>query len=240
MDRRGYLLLGVAALCGGLTSGWREIEPSGDIVGRTRTAAGLLSLVQLEDRSDPYFDSARATFSEDGDATVEFDSRGGFTMVLATHEGDGPFTVAGGESGGDPATFVEASGSGTFLTGVVMAETSYEIDVGASGAWELTLAQPDSPAEEIREPPARATGTGNAIVGPLDTRRGSLIRAVHEGDGEFAVRLFLEAGTGVFEPETLFEATGSVDSESHTATAGVVWIVVEATGSWTVEFQKRQ
>lgn len=237
MDRRGFLLFGAVALCGGLTSGWREIEPSSDVVGRTRTAAGLLSLVQLGDRDNPYLDPSPGTFSGTGAGAAEFDSDGGFTMVLATHDGEGPFTVTASEPGGEPVTLVEATGAGTVLTGIPMAATTYDLDIEADREWELTLAQPDTPAEEIREPPARATGTGNAVVGPLDTRNDPLVSAVHEGDGEFSVRLLLEAGTGVFDPETLIDGTGRVDSEARTATAGVVWAVVEATGSWTVEFE---
>ena len=237
MDRRGYLLLGVTALCGGLTSGWREIEPSG-VVGGARTTTGLLSLASLDGRTDPYFDADPAQFSGDSDTTTAtFESGGGFTMVLATHDGDGEFTVTSTEPGESPTTLVDVSGPGTYLTGVPAATLTYDLEITASGPWALTLAQPDSPADEIREPPAEAGGTGSAIVGPLDTRKGALVSAVHDGDSEFTVRLGLEAGTGVFRPETMFEETGPVDADARTATAGVVWVVVDATGSWTLTFE---
>ena len=92
MDRRGYLLFGAAVVCAGLTSGFREFEVSG-LVGRTRDTSGLLSIVELDDHERPYFDADPATFSGTGDGSVEFGSDSGFTMVLARHEGDGPFSL---------------------------------------------------------------------------------------------------------------------------------------------------
>jgi hypothetical protein len=240
MDRRGYLLFGAAAVCAGLTSGFREFEVSG-LVGRTRDTSGLLSIVELDDRVRPYFDADPATFSGTGDRSVEFGSDGGFTMVLASHESTGGFSVTAEDSmGGEPETIIETAGSGASLTGVGMATTSYTLSVAGSGGWELTLAQPRSPAEAVREPPARATGTGEAIVGPLDTTDGALVRAVHEGDGPFAASLFLEASTGVFDPDVLFETTGPVDDAVSTAVAGVAWVVVRTAGSWTLEFELPQ
>jgi len=235
MERRGVLLLGAAAVFAGLTSGFREVEVSGP-VGGTRDAAGLLSMAELDDRERPYFDDDPATVSGTGDRSVAFDSDGGFTMALASH--DGPFTVTAAQTEGDePETIVDAPESGTSLVGVGMAATSYTLAVSGSDSWNLTLAQPRSPADEVREPPARAVGTGDAIIGPLDTTDGALVRAVHEGEGPFAATLFLEAGTGVFDPDTLFETAGPVDETATTAVAGVGWVVVRTPGSWTLEFE---
>jgi hypothetical protein len=236
MDRRGYLLFGAAVVCAGLTSGFREFEVSG-LVGRTRDTSGLLSIVELDDRERPYFDADPATFSGTGDRSVEFGSDGGFTMVLASHEGDGPFSLtAGGNRGSEPETIIETAGPGASLTGVGMAATSYTLAVTGSSSWELTLAQPSSPAEEVREPPARAAGTGEAIVGPVDTTDGARVRTIHEGDGPFAASLFLEASTGVFDPDVLFETTGPIDDAASTSVAGVAWAVVRTAGSWALEF----
>jgi len=237
MERRGILLLGAAAVCTGLTSGFREVEVSG-LVGGTRDAAGLLSMAELGDREQPYFDDDPATFTGTGDRSVGFDSDGGFTVALASHEGDGPFTVAATQAeGGEPETVIDESGSGTFMVGAGMAATAYTLAVSGDGGWELTLTQPRTPADEVREPPARAVGAGDAIIGPLDTTDGALVRAVHEGDGPFAATLFLEAGTGVFDPDTLFETAGPVDDTVSTAVAGVGWVVVRTAGSWTLEFE---
>jgi len=234
MDRRGYLLVGAAALCAGLTSGFKEFEPTG-VVGGTRDAAGLLSLASLDDRERPYFDDDPTTVSGSGNQSVEFDSGGGFTIVLAEHDGEGLFSLTAAESGGSPAMILEWSGPETSVRGVPMAATEYTFDVAASGDWNLTVAQPRSPAGEVRLPPARAVGTGDAIVGPLDTTDGGLVSIDHEGDGSLTVTLFLEAGTGVFEPETLFEATGPLEDEAPTSVAGVAWIAIHTDGSWTLE-----
>lgn len=237
MERRGILLLGAAAVCTGLTSGFREVEVSG-LVGETRDTAGLLSMADLGDRAQPYFDDDAATFSGTGDRSVEFDSDGGFTMALASHEGDGPFSVTAAQTaGGEPETVIDAPGSGRSVAGAGMAATAYTLAVSGSGSWELTLAQPRAPADEIREPPARAVGAGDAIIGPLDTTDGALVRAVSEDDGPFAATLFLEAGTGVFDPDTLFETAGPVDDTVSTAVAGVGWVAVRTPGSWTLEFE---
>jgi len=239
MDRRGYLLFGAAAVCGALTNGFPEIEPSTAVVGGTREAAGLLSLAELGERE--YFDDDLATLSGTGVETVEFDSDGGFTMLLANHDGDGQYSITARESdGGDSTLLLDAPESGMRLAGVPMAVAPYVLDVTASGAWDLTLAQPESPAEEIREPPAQAVGSGDAIVGPLDTSDGALVSARHEGDGPFSVSLALEASTGVFAPDTLFDVTGSLDDEAITTVAGVAWVVVRATGSWTLAFDRPQ
>jgi hypothetical protein len=239
MDRRGYLLFGAAAVCGALTSGFPEIEPSTAVVGGTREASGLLSLVDLGDHE--YFDDDLARFSGTEGGTMEFDSDGGFTMLLANHDGDGQYSITARENGGaDSATVLDAPGPGTHLAGAPMAVAPYTLDVTASGAWDLTLAQPESPAAEIREPPARAVGSGDAIVGPLDTSDGTLVSASHEGEGPFTVSLALEAGTGVFPPETLFDVAGSLEDEARTTVAGVAWIAVRATGSWTLAFDRPQ
>ena len=235
MDRRGYLLFGAAAMYAGLTSGFREFEPSGPI-GRTQDASGLLSIADLGDRERPYFDDDPVTASGTGDDSMAFDSDGGFTMVSADHDGEGGLSITASETGSsDPVTVVEGV-PGTELQGMAMTAATYTVDVAADGDWSLTLAQPRSPAEEIREPPARAVGTGDAIVGPLDTTNGALVSAEHDGDGPFSVTLFLEAGTGVFDPETLFETAGEFEESAQTSVAGVAWAVVRTAGSWTLSF----
>lgn len=231
MDRRGFLLLGAAGVSAGVSSWYPPIEPSGGVVGRTTDASGLLSLPELDDRDEPYFDPEPTSVTGSGDDTVEFDSRGGFTMVQAV--ADGEFTVSAGDRR------LTAGESGQLLAGYPMTATTHTVSVSASDEWELTLAQPQAPTEEIREPPARAVGSGDVIVGPLDTSEDTLVSANYEGTGEFEVSLALADSTGVFDPETLFETTGSLEAQAATRLAGVAWVVVTASGPWTLNFEHR-
>lgn len=231
MDRRGFLLLGAAGVSAGVSSWYPPIEASGGVVGRTTDASGLLSLTELDERDDPYFDPNPTTVSGTGDDTVEFDSRGGFTMVQAVANGE--VTVSTGDRR------LTADRSSQLLTGYPMTATTHTVSVSASDEWELTLAQPQAPTEEIRAPPARAVGNGDVIVGPLDTSEDTLVSADHEGTGAFEVSLALEDSPGVFDPETLFETTGAVEEQAATRLAGVAWVVVTASDSWTLTFEHR-
>lgn len=231
MDRRAFLLFGAAGVSAGVSSWYPPIEASSDVVGRTREASGLLSLPDLGDRDPPYFDSDRATVTGSGDDSFEYSSAGGFTMVRGRHEAGSAFSVT---AGGREFT---ADDSGQIMAGYPMTATTHTISVTAESDWQLTLARPQAPAGEIREPPARAVGNGDVIVGPLDTTEQTLVQATHEGDGPFEVSLALESSPGVFDPETLFETTGSLDGEVVTRMAGTAWVVVVARGSWTLNFR---
>jgi hypothetical protein len=231
MDRRGFLLLGAAGVSAGVSSWYPPIEPSGGVVGRTSDASGLLSLAELDEREEPYFDPDPTTVTGTGDDTVEFESQGGFTMVQAVADGEFRITTADRR--------LTAGESGRIVTGYPMTAATHTLSISASAEWELTLAQPQSPTEEIREPPARAVGSGDVIVGPLDTSEDTVVSADHEGAGAFEVSLALEASPGVFDPETLFETTGTVEEEATTRMAGVAWVVVTASDSWTLDFEHR-
>lgn len=231
MDRRAFLLFGAAGASACVSSWFPPIEPSGDVVGRTSDASGLLSLGELGDREVPYFDPETTTVTGNGDDSFDFVSTGGFTMLLGEHDGDGEFTVSVGGS------VFSAGTSGDLVVGYPLTATTHTVSVTASDEWELTLAQPTAPSEEVREPPARAVGTGDVIVGPVDTSEQLLVQADHEGDGEFRVSLSLEASPGLFDPEILFETTGSLEAEATTALSGTAWVAVTASGRWTLRFE---
>ncbi len=231
MDRRGFLLLCAAGVSAGVSSWYPPIESSGGVVGRTTDASGLLSLTELDGREPPYFDPDPTTVTGTGADSIEFDSRGGFTMMQAV--ADGQFSVSTGDRRRT------ADESGRLLAGHPMAATTHTVSVSASDTWELTLAQPQTPVEELREPPARAVGSGDVIVGPLDTSEDTVVSADHDGAGEFAVTLTLEDSPGVFDPETLFETTGAGEEQVSVRMAGVAWVVVTASGSWTLNFEHR-
>lgn len=230
MDRRGFLLFGAAGVSAGVSSWFPPIEATTEVVGQTSEASGLLSLAALGDREPSYFDPESITATGTGDETFQFESRGGFTMVQA----DGTEEVA---LSVDERT-VETHDEAEFVAGYPLARATYTVSVRASGDWELTLAQPQSQQEAVRESPARAVGSGDVIVGPLDTSTDTLISAQHNGDGPFTVSLGLESSTGVFGPETLFDTTGAVEESVETGMAGVAWIVVSARDSWMLTFER--
>jgi hypothetical protein len=238
MERRGYLLLGATVVCGALTSGFRELDVDAGQRALGSEVAELRSIAALADRENPYFDDDPTTLTGDSlGRTAELTSEGGFTALIGTHNGSDEFVVEAGTAG--PArsrTVLQGTGPGTYVTGLAMAATDYRVDVAADGPWDLTLARPRAPGDEIRRLPASATGTGDAVVGPIDTREETLVRGTHAGDGQFTVELVLEASTGLFAPDTLFDGTGDIEAESRTGVAGVAWAVVTAAGSWTVSF----
>jgi len=238
MERRGYLLLGAAAVCGALTSGFRELDVDASRRGPGAAVAQLRSITDFADRENPYFDDDPTTLAGDSlGRTAELSSAGGFTTLVGTHDGAGEFVVEAGAAGSVGSRVVlQGTGAGTYVTGLPLAAADYRVDVAADGPWDLTLARPRSPGDEIRRPPASATGTGDAVVGPIDTSEETLVRGSHEGEGQFIVELVLEANTGLFAPETLFDGTGAIEEESGTRVAGVAWAVVTATGPWTVSF----
>jgi hypothetical protein len=231
MDRRGYLLFAAAGVSAAVSSWFPPIEASGGVVGRTSDTSGLLSLGQLDGRDPPFFDPDLTTATGTGEDTIEFDSRGGFTMVRAVADGSFSVTLDDRE--------LTTDDSGRLLTGYPLTATTHTVSVRASDEWELTLAQPQAPASAIREPPARAVGSGDVIVGPLDTSQDTVVSADHEGTGGFEVSLALEDSPGVFDPEPLFQTTGAVEEQATTRMAGVAWVVVTAADSWTLTFEHR-
>lgn len=232
MDRRAFLLLGAAGVSGVVSSWFPPLEPSGDILGRTSDTSGLLALSMLDDRADPYFDPNHTTMDGVGNGTVEYSSAGGFTMIRGQHDGSGEFAVS---AAGRRFT---ADGSGQLLAGYPMTAGTQTLEVTASGEWDLTLAQPSAPTDEVREPPARAAGTGDVIVGPVDTTGDTTVTIDHEGDGTISVSLALERSPGVFDPERLVESTTADNTEVTTRMAGTAWVVVAAAGSWTLTFER--
>lgn len=237
MDRRGYLLVCFVAVSGALTSGFRELDVDASAPASATEAAELYSIAALGDRDDPYFDGDPRTFSGDGQRRVtEVSIEGGFAVLVGTHEGDGAFAVETGGTGSGVSEAVVGDGPGTYVAGMAMASADYRMDVTADGPWTLTLARPRAPNDEVRRPPATAAGTGDAVVGPIDTTGDILVSGTHQGDGQFTAELVLEGSTGLFVPDMLFDGTGEIEAKSRTVVAGTAWAVVTATGSWRLAF----
>jgi hypothetical protein len=239
MERRGYLLLGAAVGCGALTTGFRELDIDASQRTPGAAVARLRSITDFADRENPYFDDDPTTLSgESLGRTAELSSAGGFTALVGTHDGAGEFVVEADTAGSVGSQVVlQGTGAGTYVTGLPLAAADYRVDVAADGPWDLTIARPRSPEAELSRPPASAMGTGDAVVGPIDTLEQTLVRGTHQGEGQFTVELVLEASTGLFAPDTLFDDTGAIEAESDTGVAGVAWAVVTATGSWTIAFE---
>lgn len=201
----------------------------------------LLFMADLGDRETPYFDAGHQTISDSGAVVTEpVYFGGGMHAFIYEHDGDRNFIVEAYDDSTDENTalIVNKIGSVTGTTALPAEPGDYYFDVDADGNWSITIAQPLALKEDIRLPPAGASGEGPAVVGPIKLDGGVTASGSHTGERNFIVEVYDEAAMpGFNDSELVFNEIGEFEGETVVQYEGIVWIDVEADGEWTLEFE---
>ena len=195
-------------------------------------ATELLSIREADD----YFDNGGETFEGEGQTVLDDITLGGaFTTWLFEHGGESNFALE--LEGPTEALLVNDIGAVAGATGLGVAGGEYVVDVTADGAWSLTAAQPLAPAAEIRTPPVEASGEGPDVVGPVEIDATVTVSGTHDGESNFAVQAYDEDASDRLSGELIFNEIGAFEGETRADPTGVVWVVVEADGAWTLDIE---
>ena len=195
-------------------------------------ATELLSIRDVDDR----FDASHETFEGEGQTVLDDLALGGaFTAWLFEHDGESNFALE--LEGPTEALLVNDIGAVAGATGLGVAGGEYVVDVTADGAWSLTAAQPLAPAAEIRTPPVEASGEGADVVGPVEIDATVTVSGTHDGESNFAVQAYNEDASDRLSGELIFNEIGPFEGETRADPTGVVWVVVEADGAWTLDIE---
>jgi len=140
-------------------------------------------------------------------------------------------------SGDRLATVVNQIGAVSGATALPSQQLDVFLDIDANGPWEIVVAQPFAPEAEVRVPPARTDGAGNAVVGPIELAAGTTASGTHSGDGNFIVEFLPETAMFPTDGELVFNELDDFDGETVVSTDGVGWFDVEADGRWSLEIE---
>ncbi|UHQ99046.1 polysaccharide deacetylase (plasmid) [Natrinema zhouii] len=169
--------------------------------------------------------------SESGN-TATFDLDEGILVANVSHDGgEIAVDVTKPDGIGRNENLLTTSGNATGESIMAVDDDAYRLEIDADSAWSIDLSQPAVDADELRDLPFEATGTGSAFVGPLWTQGGVRVVATHDGDGTFVVDGYDADGSR----EILVHRTGEFDNSRSYKAGGPVWLNVEADGDWTLE-----
>lgn len=174
-------------------------------------------------------------FSGSGtDVTDEFDLNGGFVAVEASHTGgESNFQVELVDENGEMAAlFVNSIGEFDGEVGASPEAGSYVLDINADGDWDITLRQPRP--TEGDSPPVEESGDSPSVLGPYEF--GGRVQATgsYDGQGNFIVEAYpVDPG---FQ-ELVFNEIDSFEGSNTFSMNGLGFVVVQASGSWTLEME---
>ena len=190
---------------------------------------------------DNYYDDNRTSLSGTGQSVTDtFEFKGGLMVLDYQHSGDSNFQIEIYDGDGERVNIaVNKIGSVDGTTAVALPAGEYSLDVNANDAWEIVVAQPLAPEEEIHAPPATSNGSGPTVVGPIRLDGSIVVTASHDGDSNFQVFLYNGDATSSFERTTVYNEIGTIEgAETRVSHTGVAWVVVEADGDWELEFEE--
>lgn len=174
-------------------------------------------------------------FSGSGtDVSDEFDLEGGFVIVEATHTGgESNFQIELVDENGDMAAlFVNEIGEFDGESGASPEAGSYVLDISADGEWEITLRQPRP--TEGDSPPIEESGDGPSVIGPYEFDGRIQATGSYDGQSNFIVEAYpIDPG---FQ-ELVFNEIDSFEGSNTFSMNGLGFVVVQASGSWTLEME---
>lgn len=236
MHRRRYL-----ALVGGTTAGMAGCVGGDDLGGAERSDADeLLFGSELVDDNPTLFADTTHSFSgEEGTITNSFELQEGFLVTYYRYD-----AVAGNFSiyieGEIDARLVSTSASSDGVESANCAHVDsgeYLLDIRGLGDWEVVLAQPSPPDDAVRTAPVENTGTGSALLGPIELESGDTIRVEYDGTYDFSLGACRQDGSGT--PEQFIRDRGpvleTIDVEDEQS--GVYWIRIYSRGEWNLQVQ---
>lgn len=183
----------------------------------------------------------RASVQGRGAAVTDAFHASRFTTFRFDYGGTGHFSVelVDAEAAETVAVLVDGSGavSETVGIGVPSGEYVLEVDAEADADWEIEFGEPAAPPEGRHELPVSIDGSESEIFGKLIAHDEVTVRANHDGTGAFVVRAWDEANTDGTADETIFEEVGEVDAETSVHLGGLLYLSVEADGTYWLEIE---
>lgn len=183
------------------------------------------------------WDSGHDHFSGDTQSVETISIGGMFTVFSFSHEGDGNFQITVMQDGDRVGSAANEIGEVDGVRGFGLENGEYQLEINANGPWELTVAQPLPPDEEIHLPPANATGDTHDVVGPIELSGGETVTGSHEGDANFIVHAWDEDATDSMGREGWFNEIGQHEGQVVNSSSGIRWIAVQANGAWELEIE---
>lgn len=174
------------------------------------------------------------TYSGSGQEVIDdVDIIGGLTIVEATHDGESNFAVEFVPSEGEyNELFVNRIGSYEGATAELIDSDTYQIDVTADGDWSLTVRQPRPASGESL--PQSLDSDKPEVHGPFEFDGTHTATGEHDGDSNFAVRVFPPEGSFA---ELVFNEIGNFEGETTFRFDGVGFVDIEANGAWSLEME---
>ncbi|PKB73698.1 MAG: hypothetical protein BZY75_00395 [SAR202 cluster bacterium Io17-Chloro-G7] len=185
---------------------------------------------------------------EGAQETEQFIVAKGVMILMANHDGDGKFNVTITTKDQDSQAIIDEDGQyfGNFLFSVSRNNTEglssggHTIKVDAEGPWRIRLFQ-DFPTIG-KEPTIEFGGVGDGGGGWMSLQEGEYtIRASHDGDSHFQVRLHEARGATpplVIDTDGAFDATVPIlvseDPAISNIAPGIYGIGVHADGIWSL------
>lgn len=196
----------------------------------------LQSIREVDDRYDP----ARQKFSASGDTVTDsFTLDGGAMVLVYEHSGDSNFIVEviDEETGKTVDVPINEIGEASGAAAIPNDGGDYRLDITADGEWSVEVAVPIPEEDDIERLPVEASGSGSDVLGPVELGDRTIVSATHDGESNFVVRVLDELAVDSLGSDILVNEVGEYDGESTTQYDGVVWVVVQADGNWTLEME---
>ena len=172
--------------------------------------------------------AAAQVFSGSGaTVTPSIDLRAGLVLVKYSHSGSSNFIAHFIDSGG--ARGVSIANEIGVTQGTIIDDVSppgrYAVNVQADGAWTIEVSQPRPTSGQ--PVPAKFTGRGPSVIGPLKGTTALRVSMVHDGTSNFIVTPFKLTGRDGGLANEIGPFTGT---QSYRAT-GVFYIRIIADGN---------
>lgn len=141
---------------------------------------------------------------------------------------------------GDQPEAVVADGAGDVdgVWGQGLPAGEYHLDVDAAGSWAFEILQPRITIHGGEELPFSTSGEAAGDWFPVRTDGATTVAAEHEGSGPFTVESYRIDGT-THEDTELFDVEGEFSGERTYTHEWANFVVVQADGPWSLEFEHR-
>lgn len=182
------------------------------------------------------WDLGHDSFSGSSNAVEDTSIAGAFTVFSYSHDGTENFIIEILNDGGElERVAVNEIGEVDAVRGFGMGTGEYTLDITADGSWNIDVAEPLPPDEEIHQVPADASGDTHDVVGPIELNGGETVYASHDGDENFIVQAWDEDATSSFDQEIWVNEIGEYEGENVNQFSAIAWIAVQADGNWELE-----
>lgn len=196
----------------------------------------LQSIRTVDDRYDPYSTMLEGSGQQ---VTEEFSAGGQAGVFIFEHDGESNFIVEliNAETGDREEILINEIGTTDGAVAVPTMPGDYYLDVTADGSWSIEVAEPFPEEDDIHQPPVEGAGEGKDVIGPVEIDDRVTVTGEHSGESNFIVTALDELAMYPSDQELVFNEIGQFQGETTITYDGIVWIVVEADGNWSIEIE---